>query len=801
MSTDADQCPQFLESTQRLFDQRYARECERLSRGMMWLMLAQWVACVVLALTVSPLTWIGSAYSIHVHVIAAFFIGGTLSTLGIWHLWKRPAAPLTRHVIAAVPLLWTCLLIHMTGGRIETHFHAFASIAILSLYRDWRILITATAVVAVDHLVRGVWFPQSVFGTLMISPYRWIEHAWWVLFEVSFLIPGCIRLKREIWTLCQSQVETEAAKSNVERQVLERTSQLSATVEQLDATMASVTETKQFMQTIIESVSGLFYVLDEQGRYMMWNQPMQSLLGATSEQMGQASALDFIHADDRPYIAEKIHEVFTNGQAVAEARLLTSSGIRYVVLNGRRVINDGRLILVGSGQDISERRATELELSEFRETLDKTHDCVFIFDPDSLIFSYVNQGAIRQVGYSREELLNMRPIEISPEFDEATYRSLLKPLMIGQTDNRIFETVHRDRQGREIPVEVTLQFVRMDAEAGKFVAVVRDITRRRHEEAERAKLENERSMLHRRLLEYSRKAGMAEVASGVLHNVGNVLNSINIATNVLQKQVESSAVASLQRLVDLIETKKDQLPDFLRDDPRGQQIPVFLQKLTRTLEQEQQQAISECTEILEHVEHIKEVVNIQQSMARSKAIAMEVDPADLVRQANNAIRDSLDKHGIRFEQTIDSNVGSFLSDKQRILQILINLITNSKDALVEAKADNPTIHVQVRLHEDQVIFLVADNGLGIPASQIEQVFQFGFTTKEHGHGFGLHYSANCAVELGGTLKVHSQGLGCGATFELSIPRRPSPSPGNIAAVTSLTLPEQESGRTEWHGRH
>ena len=140
-------------------------------------------AGIVFALWVSPLTWEGADSSTHLHVWAAVLLGGIISLFPALLGWLRPGLPSTRYTIAVAQMLMGALLIHLTGGRIETHFHVFGSLAFLAFYRDWRVLIPATIVVALDHMLRGMFWPQSVYGVLVASQWRWLEHAAWVVFE------------------------------------------------------------------------------------------------------------------------------------------------------------------------------------------------------------------------------------------------------------------------------------------------------------------------------------------------------------------------------------------------------------------------------------------------------------------------------------------------------------------------------------------------------------------------------------------------------------------------------------------
>jgi two-component system sensor histidine kinase/response regulator len=186
------------------------------------LMVLQWIVAIGLAIVVSPRTWIGDRSAVHMHVYAAVFLGAAISALPVFFAWKLPGHTITRHVIAVAQMLWSALLIHLTGGRIETHFHVFGSLAFLAFYRDWHVILTATVVVAADHFLRGVWWPQSVFGVLVESPFRWIEHAVWVVFEDVILVRSCLRGCREARTIAEREAGLSVANEVLAEQNAER---------------------------------------------------------------------------------------------------------------------------------------------------------------------------------------------------------------------------------------------------------------------------------------------------------------------------------------------------------------------------------------------------------------------------------------------------------------------------------------------------------------------------------------------------------------------------------------------------
>ena len=179
-------------------------------------MTVQWVAGIAAALWISPRIWAGTASSIHAHVWAALFLGGAITILPVYLCLTSPCASSTRHVVAVCQMLMSALLIHLSGGRLETHFHIFGSLAFLAYYRDWRVLISATAVVAADHAVRGLYFPESIFGVLSANSWRWLEHAAWVIFEGVILVQFCLRATEEMREIAQRTAELEAANAKDE---------------------------------------------------------------------------------------------------------------------------------------------------------------------------------------------------------------------------------------------------------------------------------------------------------------------------------------------------------------------------------------------------------------------------------------------------------------------------------------------------------------------------------------------------------------------------------------------------------
>ncbi len=292
------------------------------------------------------------------------------------------------------------------------------------------------------------------------------------------------------------------------------------------------------------------------------------------------------------------------------------------------------------------------------------------------------------------------------------------------------------------------------------VVFIRDVTGRRASELERDRLSRE-------LAERSREAGKAEIATGVLHNVGNVLNSVNVSANLALDLLRGTKAAGIAKLAGLLHEHRDDLGGFFASDPKGRQVLPYLEALGHDLAQERAQITAELHALQASIDHVKQIVAMQQAYAKVAGVLESVAPCTLLEDALRLAASVLARGEVETVREFGA-VPPVLVDRHKVLQILVNLINNARQAM-EPRASGRRLVLRLAAAGGRVRIEVGDNGCGIPAENLARIFSHGFTTKKTGHGFGLHSCANAAKELGGALSVHSDGPGLGATFTLELP--------------------------------
>jgi len=380
-----------------------------------------------------------------------------------------------------------------------------------------------------------------------------------------------------------------------------------------------------------------------------------------------------------------------------------------------------------------------------------------------------NRRAAEMLGYAPEELALtveawialLHPDDLPPS------RQAMRAHLKGETPQYVAEHRLRTKAGQWRWLVTRGRVVERDA-AGRPVRVAGthlDITAQKEAAAQV-------EALHRQLVDASREAGMAEVATGVLHNVGNVLNSVNVSAALIAQQVRSSKAGGVARLAGLLAEHQAALAPFLTLDPRGRTVPAYLTALGEALAAEQRAVAAELNRLATSLEHVKQVVAMQQSYAKLAGVRERIPLAALVEDALTMQAEALARHGVELVRDF-APVPPVTVDRHRVLQILMNLLNNAQYALEAGGQPDRRLTVRIAPADGAgVAVAVTDNGVGIRAEDLTQIFSHGFTTRRDGHGFGLHSGALAAREMGGHLTAHSDGLGAGATFTLTLPLTP-----------------------------
>jgi PAS domain S-box-containing protein len=384
-------------------------------------------------------------------------------------------------------------------------------------------------------------------------------------------------------------------------------------------------------------------------------------------------------------------------------------------------------------------------------------------DAPSLQFTFVSRQVERLLGYKPEDWLGSAEFwqsKIHPEDAATAIATCHQHVKQHRPYSYEYRMIAAD--GHTVWIRESAVVLSENNGPAKVRGIFLDITEQ--------KLAAEKlDKLNRQLVETSRHAGMAEVATGVLHNVGNVLNSVNVSTTIIREKLRGSEVASLVKLAALLQEHAADSDAFLTADPKGKLVPRFIIQLAEHLAGEHDLLQQEHEQLARNIEHIKEIVAMQQNYARVSGVLELVSLANLVDDALRINMAGFSRHGVKVIRQY-AEVPPAMTDQHKILQILVNLVHNAKYALDEAGDREKRLTVSIGMNgNERLQVTVSDNGVGIPPENLTRIFSHGFSTRKGGHGFGLHSGANAAKEMGGSLTAQSDGLGKGSSFTLELP--------------------------------
>jgi PAS domain S-box-containing protein len=529
-------------------------------------------------------------------------------------------------------------------------------------------------------------------------------------------------------------------------------------------------ESLRLQSAALEAAANAIVITDRNGTIQSVNPAFTALTGYTAlEAVGQNPRILKGGKQDEAFY-RKLWQTISSGQVwTGELTNRRKDGSLYaeeMTITSLRNPDGVIIRYIAIKQDITERKraAESLRQSEeqFRAMFDLASVGIAQSDPHTEQWLRVNKKMCEITGYSAGELLQLRIPDITYPEDRQVDQEAFERVVRGEAPDYRMEKRYIRKDGALVWVNVNMTVIRDAAgQPLRTVAAIEDITERRRAQAE---LEN----LQRQLVDASREAGMAEIATSVLHNVGNVLNSINVSTGLVVASVKKSRAPSLARVVILLQEHAQDLGAFITQDSRGKHVPAHLAQLAEHLQAEQEANVRELELLRRNVDHVKEIVALQQNYASFGGVKEMINVVDLVEDSLRINEGALSRHEVEVVREFGS-VPTLNVEKHKILQILVNLLRNAKYACHDSGRADKSLTVRVANGEGRIRISVIDNGVGIPPENLTRIFNHGFTTRKDGHGFGLHSGALAAQEMGGSLTVHSDGPGQGAAFTLELP--------------------------------
>ncbi len=532
---------------------------------------------------------------------------------------------------------------------------------------------------------------------------------------------------------------------------------------------ASLGESEARIRAFVDSAADGIITIDERGIIETFNAAAERIFGYGSDEIVGRNINLLMPSTERKahdgyletYLKTGVKTIIGSTREVTAKR--KDETTFPLDLNVSELQIGERRLFTGIIRDITKRKKAESGLKRFRLALDASADAIFLIDRETMQFVDASKSACASLGYSYDELLTMGPHDIKPEFTKEQLAAKFDEVIDKKVTVSMVETAHRRKDGTDFPVEVMIRSTLADGRP-IMVAAVRDIT-------ERKWAEQQLEELHKKVVDASRQAGMAEIATGVLHNVGNVLNSVNVSATLVSDKIRKSKVSSLTKATGLMREHAHDLGAFITEDEKGKKLPAYLDKLAEHLAAEQNSMMGELGELTKNIEHIKKIVSTQQSHAGAFGVVETVSIAEVIDDALTVNATSFERYGIEMIREY-TDLRPISLDKQKLLQIMVNLVRNAKHAVLDCECEHKQLTLRIASHgKTEVRIEVVDNGMGIAAENLTKIFSHGFTTKEDGHGFGLHSAALAAKEMGGSLSVHSDGPGTGATFTLDLPLR------------------------------
>ena len=711
-----------------LFQTELATIRRRTDRLFAILMTIEWLGGIVAALIISPWAWAGGTSTPHIHVFAAIFLGGAIVAAPIALAIFRPGEATTRQVVAAAQMLISALLIHLTGGRIETHFHIFGSLAFLALYRDYRVMILASLVTAVDHAVRGFLWPRSVYGVWAVEPWRWIEHAGWVVFEVVVLAVSIRQGLEQMIELARRQARIEEHRDRVEEEVRDRTAELR--------------ERESMIRSVVESAADAIFCFDQEGRILCVNSAGTRMFALTKDDL----------------MARHVRSVlpglqFPNPTSDEENRYEESAAIRRgepfpVEVAIARVDSSNPTLFTAIVRDLTERkRALEaLRRSEehFRAAFDYATTGMALVATDGRWLK-VNCALCGITGYSEGELLATdfqsltHPDDLERDLDQ------VRRLLAGEIDGYQLEKryIHKNKQIIWIHLGVTL--VRDEKSAPLYmISQIQDITIRKRAE--------EQIVRAKELAENANRS-KSEFLANMSHEIRTPMNGI---IGMTELALDTSLTRQQREYIELVKISADSLLNVINDILDFSKIEAGKMTLENI-----DFSLRDCVE---------GTLKIMALRAHAKGL-------ELACRIGPDVPDSVKGDPNRIRQVLVNLVGNAIKFTER------GEVVVSVDRASAIPANSHAIDLDFSDRSLVLIFHVRDTGIGIPRRKLESIFDpfeqaDGSTSRKFGGtGLGLSITRRLISLMGGEVRAESEvGRGSEFRFEIKLEINPDAPP-------------------------
>lgn len=794
--------------TRQLFDEHLRAITIRADRLFAWVTGFECVAGIVFALWISPRAWSSEFSRIHLHVWEAIVLGGLVAFLPMIQIVRHPGVALTRHVIAVSQMLLAGMLVHLTEGRIETHFAFLGLLAFLAFYRDWKVLCTATLVVGLDHLLRGAYWPLSVYGEMVASPWRTAEHMGWVVFEVMFLMDFIRQSRREALAVSERHAQLETVHAHIALEVAARTADLTIEIDE-----RAKAETRLHLQNEVSAV-----VSGDQAREFVRPQTLRIIgermgwkWGAVWEVSSHSLVMRMVECWSKS--AESFHEFETISRSMVlrlgegipgkvwaagdsywieelqpNAKALRvecarASGLRaafaFPVLQEDEVVSviefysdeiqkpDQDLLetFAAMGRTVGSylaRKQGERALREserrYRLMFDDNPHPMWVYDLETLRFLAVNRSAVQKYGYSAEEFTGMTMLDIYPPSEA---RELLRRIpLLPSSDNHTQQLKHRTKDGRLIDVEITSHTVDWKSRPADLV-LANDVT-------DREKAQSDRAMMEIQLRHAQKLESIGQLAAGIAHEINTPTQYIGDNARFLKDAFQdfTTLLERYDRLLKLaeVQTVPREVVERLAAEIHATDTDYLLREIPNAIQQS-----------LEGVERVSTLVAAMKEFSHPGT--KEKTPIDLNKSIESTITVARNewKYVADLETHYDPALPLVSCLPGEFNQVILNLIVNAAHAIGAATEDGSRgkgmITVQTRDFSGWVEIRVQDTGTGIPQQIQTRIFDPFFTTKEIGRGTGqgLAIAYSVIVEKhGGTISFETA-IGKGTTFKICLP--------------------------------